>query len=210
MKKLPIAALFDLDGVIVDTEPQYTVFWDNVGAKYLYDNDNFGAKIKGNTLRQIYDRHFSGHDDWQQQISRDLLQWEANMHFELIPGVSIFLQKLRKAGIRTAIVTSSDNAKMESLWRAQPLLRKYFDTIITANDITHSKPDPEGYLLAASRLGASPHDAVVFEDSRAGLQAGRAGGMKVIGLTTTLTTEEVNTLADISIPNFINFTPEMI
>lgn len=210
MTKLPVAALFDLDGVIVDTEPQYTIFWDKMGADYLHDTNNFGAKIKGNTLRQIYDLHFAGHDDWQQEITAALLDWEANMQFDLIPGVLDFLKALRSAGIRTAIVTSSDNAKMESLWRAHPTLSDYFDTIVTANDITRSKPDPEGYLLAATRLGALPYEAVVFEDSRAGLQAGRAGGMTVVGLTTTLPADDVKALADKAIPHFIGFTPDMI
>lgn len=205
-----MAFLFDLDGVIVDTEPQYSIFWDKVGNDYLHDSDHFGMKIKGNTLRQIFERHFAGHDDWQKQIASDLLAWERAMRFDLIPGIEEFLNKVREAGISTAIVTSSDNEKLDSLWRAHPHLKSYFNTVISANDITRSKPDPEGYLLAAHRLGVAPQQAFVFEDSLAGLQAGRAGGMTVIGLATTLPAEKIAPLADRVIDHFVGITPENI
>lgn len=204
------AFLFDLDGVIVDTEPQYSIFWDKVGVEYLHDEDHFGMKIKGNTLRQIFERHFAGHEEWQQQIATDLLAWEKAMRFDLIPGVLDFLKTLRETHIGTAIVTSSDNEKLNSLWNAHPELKSYFDTIISANDITRSKPDPEGYLLAAHRLGVAPQQAFVFEDSLAGLQAGRAGGMTVIGLATTLPVEKITPLADRVINNFVGITPKDI
>ena len=97
-----MAFLFDLDGVIVDTEPQYSIFWDKVGNDYLHDSDHFGMKIKGNTLRQIFERHFAGHDDWQKQIASDLLAWERAMRFDLIPGIEEFLNKVREAGISTS------------------------------------------------------------------------------------------------------------
>lgn len=202
MGNFPAAALFDLDGVIVDTEPQYSIFWDRTGATYLHDTDHFGAKIKGNTLRQIFDRHFAGHEAWQREIAAALAEWERQMKFYLIPGILDFLSELRSLHIRTAVVTSSDQAKIQNLWRAHPELKTFFDIVITADDITRSKPDPEGYLLAAARLNAAPAQSVVFEDSRAGLQAAHAGGMRVVGLATTLPRDEVVALADTVIENF--------
>lgn len=124
------------------------------------------------------------------------------MKFYLIPGILDFLSELRSLHIRTAVVTSSDQAKIQNLWRAHPELKRFFDIVITADDITRSKPDPEGYLLAAARLNAAPAQSVVFEDSRAGLQAARAGGMHVVGLATTLPRDEVAALADTVIENF--------
>lgn len=67
-----IAALFDLDGVIVDTESQYSIYWNNVGVKYLSDPDRFGDKVKGNTLRQIFEKYFSGREEIQQEIVENL------------------------------------------------------------------------------------------------------------------------------------------
>lgn len=205
-----VAFLFDLDGVIVDTEPQYSIFWDKIGSELLHDTDHFGMKIKGNTLRQIFDRFFADHKEWQAKIATDLLAWEKAMRFDLIPGIREFLNSVRKAGISTAIVTSSDNEKLNSLWKAHPDLREFFDTVVSADDITRSKPDPEGYLLAAKRLNVAPENAFVFEDSLAGLQAGRAGGMTVVGVATTLPAEKVATLADVVIDNFTGHTAEEI
>ncbi len=205
-----VAFLFDLDGVIVDTEPQYSIFWDKIGSELLHDTDHFGMKIKGNTLRQIFDRFFADHKEWQAKIATDLLAWEKAMRFDLIPGIREFLDSVRKAGIGTAIVTSSDNEKLNSLWKAHPDLREFFDTVVSADDITRSKPDPEGYLLAAKRLNVAPENAFVFEDSLAGLQAGRAGGMTVVGVATTLPAEKVATLADVVIDNFTGHTAEEI
>lgn len=205
-----VAFLFDLDGVIVDTEPQYSIFWDKIGCELLHDNDHFGMKIKGNTLRQIFDRFFADHKEWQAKIATDLLAWEKAMRFDLIPGIREFLNSVRKAGISTAIVTSSDNEKLNSLWKAHPDLREFFDTVVSADDITRSKPDPEGYLLAAKRLNVAPENAFVFEDSLAGLQAGHAGGMTVVGVATTLPAEKVATLADVVIDNFTGHTAEEI
>lgn len=205
-----VAFLFDLDGVIVDTEPQYSIFWDKIGSELLHDTDHFGMKIKGNTLRQIFDRFFADHKEWQAKIATDLLAWEKAMRFDLIPGIREFLDSVRKAGIGTAIVTSSDNEKLNSLWKAHPDLREFFDTVVSADDITRSKPDPEGYLLAAKRLNVAPENAFVFEDSLVGLQAGQAGGMTVVGVATTLPAEKVATLADVVIDNFTGHTAEEI
>ena len=203
-----VAFLFDLDGVIVDTESQYSIFWDKIGCELLHDDDHFGMKIKGNTLRQIFDRFFADHKDWQEKIASDLLAWEKAMRFDLIPGIPDFLNSVRKAGISTAIVTSSYNEKLSSLWKVHPDLRNFFDTVISADDITRSKPDPEGYLLAANRLNVAPENAFVFEDSLAGLQAGRAGGMTVVGVATTLPAAKIAPLADRVIDNFMGHTAE--
>ncbi|WP_455498428.1 HAD family hydrolase [Coprobacter sp.] len=200
-----VAALFDLDGVIVDTEFQYSIYWDNVGAQYLSEPDHFGNKIKGNTLRQIFEKYFPGQDDIQQEIAKSLDEWERNMSYDYIPGILEFLKCLRKNGVRTAIVTSSNDEKMTTLYKVHPDIKLYFDTIVTANQITRSKPDPECYLLAARLLRADILNCFVFEDSLAGLAAGRAAGMTVIGLSTTLPYSLIEDKADIVIPDFRKF-----
>ncbi|MCD8287565.1 MAG: HAD family hydrolase [Porphyromonadaceae bacterium] len=167
-------------------------------------------KIKGNTLQQIFDLHFAGHKDWQREITAALSEWEQNMHFDLIPGILDFLGKLQAYHLPTALVTSSDDSKLGHLWEVHPSLQRFFHTIISADDITRSKPDPEGYLLASRRLGVAPQKSFVFEDSRAGLQAGRAGGMTVIGVATTLSAKEIVPLADYVINDFVGISPEEI
>jgi len=201
-----IAALFDFDGVVMDTEGQYTIFWNEQGQKYLGIAD-FGQLIKGQTLTQIYDKHFAALDDIQLQIRKDLSLFEENMSYEFIPGVETFLADLRLHEVKTAVVTSSDGKKMANVYRAHPTLCEKFDRIITADLFTHSKPHPECFLLGMELLGSSVGNTFVFEDSFHGLQAGTASGATVIGLATTNSREKIAGKADFIIDDFtdINF-----
>ena len=87
-----IAALFDFDGVVVDTEPQYSIFWNEQGRKYHPEIPEFGRMIKGQTLTQIYNKYFAGMEDVQREITEDLNKFEENMLFNYIPGVEGFTE----------------------------------------------------------------------------------------------------------------------
>lgn len=209
--KRKIAALFDLDGVIVDTECQYGRFWKQMGEKLRIDVPDFHQRIKGNTLKQIFDLYFHDQLEIQQMIRDRLIELEKDMTFPFIPGVVPFLESLREHAVCTAIVTSSDSRKMENLYRAHPDLNDYFEVVITADQVTRSKPDPQCYLLAASELGISPEDSFVFEDSLAGIDAGKAARMTVIGLATTYPKTVIENKADLVIPDFCEFSyPDLI
>ena len=202
-----IAALFDFDGVVVDTEPQYTVFWDEQGHKYLSE-EGFGKRIKGQTLTQIFDGHFAGMTEVQEQITRDLNEFEKHMQFDFIPGVVEFMERLRADGVKIAIATSSNDQKMANVYRAHPDLLNRVDRILTADMFTRSKPDPECFLLGAKVFDTVPDNCVVFEDSFHGLEAARRAGMKIVGLCTTNPREAIADKADVVIPDFTNFTME--
>ena len=190
MKRLK-AALFDLDGVVFDTEPQYSVFWGSQCRLYHPEHPGLEHEIKGSTLTQIYDRWFSGPlTNEQAAITRRLDAFEAQMHYDYIHGV------------KTAVVTSSNQPKMESVYRAQPGFRSLFDAILTSEDFEYSKPHPDCYLKAATRFGALPEECVVFEDSFNGLKAGRAAGMKVVGVATTNPAEAIASLSDIQTTDY--------
>ena len=92
-KTKPIAALFDFDGVVMDTEPQYTIYWDKIGKKYHPETENFGLIIKGQTLAQIYDRYFRGMDDVQAEITAGLNIFEREMKYEYVAGVTEFMKQ---------------------------------------------------------------------------------------------------------------------
>jgi HAD superfamily hydrolase (TIGR01509 family) len=102
----------------------------------------------------------------------------------------------------TAVVTSSNQPKMESVYRYQPGFKSLFDAILTSEDFAKSKPDPDCYLRAAARLGARTDECIVFEDSFNGLRSGRAAEMKVVGLATTNTAESISVLSDIQIDDY--------
>lgn len=203
-----IVALFDFDGVVMDTETQYTIFWDERGRKYHPEVPDFGRIIKGQTLAQIYDKHFAGMEEAQREITEELNAFEQNMSFDYIPGVEAFMQELRANGVKIAIVTSSNDMKMSNVYRAHPELKQNVDRILTAEMFTRSKPDPECFLLGASVFDTVPENCVVFEDSFHGLEAGNRAGMTVVGLATTNTEEQIRDKANAVIQDFNGFSFE--
>jgi HAD superfamily hydrolase (TIGR01509 family) len=207
-KEKPIAALFDFDGVVVDTEPQYTLFWDEKGKKYHPEIPNFGHHIKGQTLIQIYKQFFREPEGLQDEITRQLLDYELTMHFEYIDGVVDFMKELREKGVKLAIVTSSNDAKMANAYREHPELKTMVDFIVTADRVTHSKPHPECFLLGAEMLGVERDNCIVFEDSFHGIEAGNRAGMKVIGLATTNSAEAIADKCALVIPDFTDLSVE--
>lgn len=193
--------LFDFDGVIADTETQYTEFWNRIGREYL-GQDDFGHTIKGQTLVQIFGKYFEGMDREQEEIVPQLNEFEANMSYNYIPGVYRFMQELKAAEIRSAIVTSSNDVKMANAYKAHPELLELVDKVLTSEHFSKSKPDPECFLKGMEFLGGTPEETLVFEDSFHGIAAGRAAGAKVIGLATTNKREAIAPLCDMVIDDF--------
>lgn len=206
MSKL-LAALFDLDGVIVDTEPQYTLLWEKIGKHDFPCNPTFAFDVKGSTLVQIFEKYYSGNVEAQERVVRELNEYESLMDYPLIPGVLAFVDALRKAGVSTAVVTSSNISKMQSLYRAHSDFSRHFDRIFTSEDTKRSKPFPDCYISAAEKLGCNPKDCVVFEDSFNGLRAGMASGGHVVGLTTSNSEESIRELCHETIADFQNVSP---
>lgn len=201
--------LFDFDGVIADTESQYTVFWNKQGKDYL-GLDNFGHTIKGQTLIQIFSKYFDGMVKEQESIVPDLNAFEQNMSYDYIPGAYEFLRELREKGIRSAIVTSSNDIKMTNVYAAHPELHDLVDAVLTSEHFSKSKPDPECFLKGMEVLGGTPEDTVVFEDSFHGISAGRASGAYVVGLATTNKSEALAPLCDMVIDDFTSIDADKI
>jgi HAD superfamily hydrolase (TIGR01509 family) len=200
--KKPKAALFDLDGVVVDTESQYSIFWGGECRRYFPDQPGLEDRIKGQTLVQIYDTAFASLRSEQPLITQRLNAFEQQMSYDYVPGVQAFIAELRQHGVRTAVVTSSNVPKMQNVYRQHPELLELFDAILTAEDFTESKPHPQCYLRGAARLGAEPGECIGFEDSFNGLKAVRAAGMSVVGLATTNSRTDIEPLADIVVDDF--------
>jgi len=207
MKKEVKAALFDLDGVVFDTEPQYTVFWGAQCREFHPEHPGLEHEIKGQTLTQIYEKYFTadGLAEKQPLITQRLNEYEAQMSYDYVDGFEDFVRDLRQRGIKTVVVTSSNVPKMQSVYRQRPEFRELFDEILTSEDFERSKPDPDCYLKAAQRFGATPEECVVFEDSFNGLKSGRAAGMTVIGLSTTNAADAIAPLSDQVIPDYLSF-----
>ena len=206
MKQLK-AALFDLDGVVFDTEPQYTVFWGSQCRLYHPEHPGLEHEIKGSTLDQIYGRWWSGELEKEREaVTQRLNEFEAQMDYTYINGLEAFINDLHQHGVKTAVVTSSNLPKMQSVFKARPEFKELFDAILTSEDFAESKPSPDCYLRGAARFGVEPSECVVLEDSFNGLKSGRAAGMFVVGLTTTNKKEDISSLSDVQISDYEGFT----
>lgn len=204
-----ITALFDLDGVLLNTEYLYTGFWTEIGNRYT-DVKNLGLKVKGQTLKHILPVYFGSDPEFWKVISDALNSFETEMPYEAVPGAMEFLDALKVEGIKSAIVTSSNNAKMANVYRHFPELKDKVCRIFPSECFAHSKPDPECFIKSREELGGVPERTAVFEDSIHGLNAGRASGAMVVGLETTNPPEVVEGLSDHHIPDFTGMTPEIL
>ena len=134
-------------------------------------------------------------------VERELGEFELQMDFPLVDGVMEFIEYLKNNNYKIGLVTSSQDFKMK---RALDILNlsKTFDTEVTAARITKGKPNPACYLLAAEDLNVSPSECVVFEDSFHGKRAGKDAGMRVVGVSTTISENELQGKADFIISDF--------
>lgn len=208
MKKLKVA-LFDLDGTLIDTEGQYTEIWGAIGRKYRPDLPDFSQAIKGTTLTQILDIYFPDMDI-RHDVVAELDEKEAGMRYEFYDGALDFIADLRRNGVKCAIVTSSNVKKMESLKKQVPDFDDLFDRVLTSEDFTASKPNPDCYLLGARVFDAALDECVVFEDAFTGLQAGMSAGIFTIGLATCNSREAIEDKCNYVLDNFIGLTYDKI
>lgn len=199
------ACLFDLDGVVFDTEPLYTLFWKEIGEQFCPNVPNFEYVIKGQTLVQIYDKYFEGQNEKQKEITRLLDLHERDMDYNYVAGFKSFIKNIRSKDLKTAVVTSSNLEKMQNVYKKHPNFKCYFDAILTSEDFDESKPSPDCYLKAAAYFDISPKDCVVFEDSFNGLRSGVASGARVVGLATTNSVAEIQAYTKEVISNYEGF-----
>lgn len=176
-------ALFDLDGTLIDTEGQYTQLWDRIGESLDQKIDNLAHRIKGRTMTSIFDEFFPS-PEMQERLTQMIVAFESQMDFPFFPGALSFLEDIRQHGVKSAVVTSSNQTKLAAVRRKIPNFDALFDRVLTAEDFTASKPAPDCYLLGASVFGALLDECVVFEDALNGLQAGMSSGIFTIGFAT--------------------------
>ncbi|MBK5722330.1 HAD family phosphatase [Dysgonomonas sp. Marseille-P4677] len=192
MKKSKITTvLFGLDGVVVDTEHYYDNFWNNIAQKNDLKINNFPATIKGMTLNSIIELYFAISSQEEKQIIRQACSdMEQAIDYKkiAIPGVLDFIEYLKRENYKIGLVTSSPTSKVQVVLK-QLSLDESFDTVITSDSIKKGKPDPMGYVLAQNNLGVLSGECVVFEDAFTGIKAATYAFMRVIGVSTTLSSD---------------------
>lgn len=200
------AALFDLDGVVFDTEPQYSIFWESQFNLYYPEKTGMSEIIKGQTLDQIFNKYFGEYKSEWNIITKRLDEFELQMSFTYIKGFETFIQSVLASGLKTAIVTSSNKPKMENVYKSHPELKSIFNKILTSEDFNNSKPHPECYIKCAEYFNISPKECIGFEDSFNGLKSVRSAEMFVVGLSTTNSPDAIAPYSDITIPDYTGLT----
>jgi HAD superfamily hydrolase (TIGR01509 family) len=185
------AALFDFDGVVIDSSRAHERSWELLSLEYQkpLPEDHFKrgfGKLNSYIIPEILAWTHDAEEIRtiglrKEELYREVIDRDG---IDPLPGVIALLQALKQAGIPTAIGTSTERANVEKVLD-QIGARSLFDHAITADDVSKGKPDPEVFLKGALACGATPGNCVVFEDAVYGIQAALAGGMKAVALTTT-------------------------
>ncbi len=185
-----LAFIFDLDGVIVDSNPVHEQVWQ----EYLCLH---GIRVDGDLAERMYGRrnddivrdlfgsHLTAEEVLAHGAAKEALYREtmrAQLAGRLVPGVREFLKA--HAGRPTGLATNAEPANVEFILKVAGL-QDYFCVVVDGHQIRRPKPDPEIYLRAAGLLGVAPFNCIVFEDSVAGVESARAAGARVVALTTT-------------------------
>jgi beta-phosphoglucomutase len=211
------AVIFDMDGVIADTNPHHEIAWRKYYELHgrTLSNEEFVEHISGKHNRQIVSHLFPGQDIPLDDIDRLGAEKEALFReiyapdIQPVPGIPGFLAMLKAHGIKTAVATSAPVENLDFVLDTLGL-RSYFDALLHEKLVSRPKPDPEIYLKAMGLLGTSAEESIVFEDSMTGIRAGRASGAKVIGVATTHTPDELAAVTDDVITDFTEMTWERL
>ena len=183
------AVLWDMDGTLIDSEEFHWIAWRDAMAKegipitreqflssFGQRNDSIvpqwlGAASTPERVQRI--------SDLKEELYRDLVRKHG---MSPLPGVSDWLRWLHKEGWAQAIASAAPRSNIEVVLEVLGAAR-HFQAIVSAEDVHKGKPDPEVYLIAASRVGASPHRSIVVEDAVAGVEGARNAGMRSIGVS---------------------------
>jgi beta-phosphoglucomutase len=188
--------IFDMDGVIVDSNPYHKISLRQFCEKHgrTLTDQELRERIYGRTNKEWIKNVFG--ELPPPQIAAYAEEKEAlyRMIYEKdirpVKGLISFLQRLEQLRISPAIGTSAPRANVDfTLDKTET--RRFFNTILDESYVTIGKPNPEIYLKVARALNRAPGECIVFEDSLAGIEAGKAAGCKVVGITTTHSREEL-------------------
>jgi len=220
MNTPPWGALFDWDGVIIDSSRHHEKAWELLAAEENLPLPpdafrlGFGRKNQiiipeiyrwSNNPAEIERLGARKEELYREQLAADTL--------EPLPGVREWLEALRQAGVPCAVGSSTPRANLDAAM-GRLGLAEFFQAIVSAEDVTLGKPHPEVFLTAAKRIGCPPQRCVVFEDALAGIAAARAGGMRIVAVATTHPLKElahadlaIRTMSELSVEQLARWFP---
>lgn len=197
------AALFDMDGVIVDNRDAHLRAFEVFAERHgIPDLDSQTLLPYFGSTNAVIMSHLFGRDDIPAPEIERLSQEKEEIYralydpvMEPAPGLVDLLKAFKAQGVKTAVGSSAPRVNVDFVLRRCGIDR-YFDAIASGSEIRHSKPDPEIYLLAAKKLGVQPAACVVFEDAFVGMEAARRAGAKVVAIASTFPPETIRQRGD--------------
>jgi HAD superfamily hydrolase (TIGR01509 family) len=194
----PWGALFDWDGVVIDSSRHHEESWERLARELElplvegHFRRGFGRKNEF-IIPTILEWTTEAAEIRRISLRKEALYREivAEWSLEALPGVRTWLERLRDAGVPCAIGSSTHRANID-LSLGLIGLAEFFTGVVTAEDVSHGKPDPEVFVKAAASIDRAPAQCVVFEDALVGIEAARRGGMKVVGVATTHPAAEIS------------------
>ncbi|MGV3503085.1 MAG: HAD family hydrolase [Adhaeribacter sp.] len=195
--KEKFAVLFDMDGVIIDSNPYHKDAWMAFCRRYQVElkEEDVPRYIYGKTnktaLVDVFQREFSPEESFRLSEEKEAIYRELHRpDISLIKGLRGLLEAFKRHQVPLAVCTNAPVANLDFMLE-ETGIRPYFQVLIDASKVSKGKPDPEIYLKAAQLLGLAPGRCIVMEDSTVGVEAGLRAGMKVVGITTTHSRQEL-------------------
>jgi len=201
------AAIFDLDGTLLDNNYYHRISWiaylKNAGRNITEEefNENMNGRTNHDAVQYIFGKDLS-----EEKITNITLEKEAvyremyAQYIKPVPGLINLLEFFRNKGLLMAIATSGIQPNIDFMFDHVPI-KPYFKAVINSAHITNGKPDPEIYLKTASTLNVQPEHCLVFEDAVVGIEAAKSAGMKVVAVATTEDKKELSN-ADLIIDDY--------
>jgi len=207
---LPAALIFDMDGVLVDSNPFHLQKWIDLLNRHQipFNPDELPKQILGHRNDTAF-RHFFGPELTAEETRRLSEELEGTFreafkpHAKPLPGLETLIAEGRRAGVPMAVASSAMRKNVEFVADALGF-RPYFRCLVTGDEVSHPKPDPEIYLKTAGQLGCDPATCVAFEDSFVGIESAKRAGMKCVAIASTFPFEELakQTHADLTVASF--------
>ena len=207
------AAIFDMDGTLIDNTPFHFISWQALFRKYNkgeLSRQTYYTEISGVPIMQTMKRIFGA--DHNNAYLKELLREKEEFyrkeyapHLVAIKGLENFLAGLKSDGVKMAMATSATVEDIEFILNKIPI-RNDFNEIVNSSMVKKPKPNPQIFLKAAELLNTPPERCVVFEDSLAGITAANAAGMKVVGITTGHPANDISSVVDLVIDDYTRLT----
>jgi len=190
------AALFDMDGTLVDNLSYHIASWEAFSQRHHlpFSLDFFYQHLNGrnsrDTLRLLFGRELSDKEVQHfTEEKEEIYRAAYRPHLQPLKGAVKLLTELQKKGVKLAVATSAPLSNVEFTLDGAGLSH-FFEVVVYGGMVRRGKPDPEIYQLTAEKLGVEPRDCLVFEDALLGIESARRAGMAVVGLTTSHPAEE--------------------